>query len=203
MMKKTQTKPEQQTLAIGKPENGIGRLKRIGGSRDDNFNNVLANQVVNALWLDRTDDGSREKQKTGRHFGANGHRPERRDRGHAGSADGRDPLRLAGMPATCDDSRADLSGTDGSAQPGEQAVAYLHDADGGATALSRQRAAEGNRRACPRAFGRAGDCRHGYRGNRGSLRNRETTRCKANYLCTRARVAEPGRAAASRAGRPP
>jgi hypothetical protein len=63
MTKKTQTKPKEETLTIDKPEDGVGRLKRIGGSRDDSFNNVLANQVVNALWLDRTNDGYQEKQK--------------------------------------------------------------------------------------------------------------------------------------------
>src|SRR5690348_8499131 len=63
MTKKNETKPKEETLRVGKPEDGAGRLKSIGGSQDDTFNNVLANQVVSALWLNRTNDGYRGEQK--------------------------------------------------------------------------------------------------------------------------------------------
>jgi hypothetical protein len=39
-----------------------GRLKRIGGSRSDDWNNILANQTVQALWLKHSDPATRDKQ---------------------------------------------------------------------------------------------------------------------------------------------
>jgi hypothetical protein len=35
------------------PENLKGRLKRLGGSQSDHWNNVLANQAANTLWLSK------------------------------------------------------------------------------------------------------------------------------------------------------
>jgi hypothetical protein len=39
-----------------------GKLKALGGSRSDDFNNVLANQVLNALWLKNADEGLKGRQ---------------------------------------------------------------------------------------------------------------------------------------------
>jgi hypothetical protein len=39
-----------------------GRLKQIGGSRSDHWNNILANQTVEALWLKHSDPETRDKQ---------------------------------------------------------------------------------------------------------------------------------------------
>jgi hypothetical protein len=39
-----------------------GRLKQIGGSRSDDWNNMLANQTVQALWLKHSDPATRDKQ---------------------------------------------------------------------------------------------------------------------------------------------
>jgi hypothetical protein len=39
-----------------------GRLKQIGGSRSDDWNNILANQTVQALWLKHSDPETRDKQ---------------------------------------------------------------------------------------------------------------------------------------------
>jgi hypothetical protein len=36
-----------------------GKLKALGGSRSDDFNHVLANQVVNTLWTKHSDDALR------------------------------------------------------------------------------------------------------------------------------------------------
>ena len=44
------------------PEDLKGELKRIGGSRSDHWNNILANQTVQALWLKHSDPGARDKQ---------------------------------------------------------------------------------------------------------------------------------------------
>ena len=39
-----------------------GTLKRIGGSQSDNWNNTLANQAVQALWLQHSDKDKRDRQ---------------------------------------------------------------------------------------------------------------------------------------------
>ena len=39
-----------------------GRLKNIGGSQSDHWNNTLANQAVQALWLKNSDAEDRKKQ---------------------------------------------------------------------------------------------------------------------------------------------
>jgi len=44
------------------PSDQKGALKAIGGSLSDNWNNVLANQAVHALWLGHSDQEARERQ---------------------------------------------------------------------------------------------------------------------------------------------
>jgi hypothetical protein len=39
------------TVVADDPENRKGNLKNIGGSQSDHWNNMLANQAVQALWL--------------------------------------------------------------------------------------------------------------------------------------------------------
>jgi hypothetical protein len=39
-----------------------GRLKAIGGSRSDNWNNVLVNQTINTLWIKNSDPEMRDQQ---------------------------------------------------------------------------------------------------------------------------------------------
>ena len=39
-----------------------GTFKNIGGSRSDHWNNILANQTVQALWLEPSDAETRDKQ---------------------------------------------------------------------------------------------------------------------------------------------
>jgi hypothetical protein len=63
MPKKTKAKPKQEPVLIPRPQHGAAVLKRIGGSRHDEFNTVLANQIANTLWLDRSDEGYRTKQQ--------------------------------------------------------------------------------------------------------------------------------------------
>ena len=40
-----------RTVVADNPDNLKGRLKDIGGSLSDNWNNILANQATQALWL--------------------------------------------------------------------------------------------------------------------------------------------------------
>jgi hypothetical protein len=41
---------QNTVVATNDPEDRKGRLKRLGGSQSDHWNNVLANQTANALW---------------------------------------------------------------------------------------------------------------------------------------------------------
>jgi hypothetical protein len=50
------------TVVADDPNDRQGRLKAIGGSQSDNWNNVLANQAVQALWVKNSDPAERQKQ---------------------------------------------------------------------------------------------------------------------------------------------
>jgi hypothetical protein len=55
------TKPKPRTVIAKDPSLEEGKLKSIGGSKSDTFNNVLANQVIHSLWLKHADEDEREK----------------------------------------------------------------------------------------------------------------------------------------------
>ena len=55
---------EPTTVVADDPEDRKGALKTIGGSRSDHWNNLLANQAVQALWIKHSDAESRDKQLT-------------------------------------------------------------------------------------------------------------------------------------------
>ncbi len=57
--KPTATPP---TVLMGDPEDMKGQLKAIGGSQSDKWNNTLANQAVNALWMKNSSPEERDKQ---------------------------------------------------------------------------------------------------------------------------------------------
>jgi hypothetical protein len=48
-------------LAID-PKDHEGKLKRIGGSQSDHWNNILANQAVQTLWMKNSDEDTRSRQ---------------------------------------------------------------------------------------------------------------------------------------------
>jgi hypothetical protein len=50
------------TVVVNDPDDLKGSLKHIGGSRSDDWNNLLANQAVQALWLKHSDVATRDKQ---------------------------------------------------------------------------------------------------------------------------------------------
>jgi hypothetical protein len=60
--KSTAKNKKPNEINIGDPEDREGRLKAVGGSRSDNWNNILANQVVKALWVAHSDNAAREIQ---------------------------------------------------------------------------------------------------------------------------------------------
>jgi hypothetical protein len=52
---------QNTVVGTNDPKDRKGRLKRLGGSQSDHWNNVLANQTVNALWLAK-DAETRQRQ---------------------------------------------------------------------------------------------------------------------------------------------
>ena len=50
------------TRVLYDPEAQKGTLKSIGGSQSDDWNDILANQTVQALWLKRPDPSTRYEQ---------------------------------------------------------------------------------------------------------------------------------------------
>ena len=53
-------KPE--VLQAKHPSEQKGELRRIGGSNSDNWNNRIANETINTLWLKHLDDETRHRQ---------------------------------------------------------------------------------------------------------------------------------------------
>ena len=50
------------TVLADDPNDRKGTLKNIGGSQSDHWNNILANQVVQALWVKNSDKNERDRQ---------------------------------------------------------------------------------------------------------------------------------------------
>jgi hypothetical protein len=50
------------TVSINKPDNLKGSLKSIGGSQSDNWNNLLANQALQSLWIKNSEADTRDRQ---------------------------------------------------------------------------------------------------------------------------------------------
>ncbi len=50
------------TIVANDPDDLKGTLKRIGGSQSDHWNNVLAAQTADTLWLKNSDSGTRHRQ---------------------------------------------------------------------------------------------------------------------------------------------
>ena len=50
------------TVVANDPDDLKGALKLIGGSRSDSWNNILANQAVETLWLKNSDKAARDQQ---------------------------------------------------------------------------------------------------------------------------------------------
>lgn len=51
-----------KTLFANHPEDRKGRLKDLGGSQSDHWNNILANQALQSLWLKNSSQEDRDKQ---------------------------------------------------------------------------------------------------------------------------------------------
>jgi hypothetical protein len=61
--KKTVRKTKQSTMIANNPDDRKGRLKTVGGSPSDDWNNVLANQTIQALWVSNSDPETEKRQR--------------------------------------------------------------------------------------------------------------------------------------------
>jgi hypothetical protein len=62
--KKTANEPKPVGVAAIGPDDLKGTLKQIGGSRFDHWNEILASQALQALWLKHSDPETRDRQFT-------------------------------------------------------------------------------------------------------------------------------------------
>lgn len=60
--KKQPRAAEPTTVVANDPKERKGELKNIGGSQSDQWNNMLANQVAQTLWIKNSDAAERDKQ---------------------------------------------------------------------------------------------------------------------------------------------
>jgi hypothetical protein len=62
MNSKKSTKSEPKVTRVIHPSQEAPRLKCLGGSQSDTWNDILANQTLQTLWLKHSDEGERDKQ---------------------------------------------------------------------------------------------------------------------------------------------
>ena len=65
------------TVIANDPDDRKGRLKKVGGSLSDHWNNTLVNQAVQTLWVENSDGVKRDRQMSAiarRHEHGNGRR---------------------------------------------------------------------------------------------------------------------------------
>jgi hypothetical protein len=60
--RKTAEAAKPSTVVANDPDDLRGTLKNVGGSRSDHWNNILANQTLQSLWLKHSDQETRDKQ---------------------------------------------------------------------------------------------------------------------------------------------
>lgn len=60
--RKSSKKYEPTTVVADDPDDQKGTLMKIGGSKSDHWNNTLANQAVQALWVKNSDAEERDRQ---------------------------------------------------------------------------------------------------------------------------------------------
>jgi hypothetical protein len=60
--KKSAADQKATTIVANDPNDQKGKLKRIGGSQSDRWNNVLAIQTLQTLWIEHSDKEARDRQ---------------------------------------------------------------------------------------------------------------------------------------------
>ena len=190
------------TVIANDPEDRKGRLKSLGGSQSDNWNNILANQTVQTLWVAHSEQETKDRQYSATVAALVGIGPKDELEGMIAAQ------LIAAHNAAMECYRRamigeqTLRGPTREPEPSQQAIPHLCHAARGAQPSSRQGPAEGHGRARPRARWRPSGRRHGRDpGGRGSTEIRGSTPCKANCPCTSAPDVAHGREAEACAGR--
>ena len=62
MTKRKLTKSEEPTTVVNDPGDRKGALKNVGGSQSDEWNKLLAEQAIEALWVKNSDAETHERQ---------------------------------------------------------------------------------------------------------------------------------------------
>src|SRR4051794_12919108 len=176
--------PAPEVLQVRLPEARRGTLKALGGSSDDDFNNVLANQVVQALWLANSDKDERGRQMQAAVSAMFGVQPGDELEGMLGAQ------MIATHNAALECFRRAMlkeqtfGGAAREPEPGEPAGPLLRGAARGARQAQGQGTAGRPRRARHGRGRRAGDRGGREPGGRGWARNRRTIPCKGAGPCT-------------------
>jgi len=58
----TKAKPQPKQVVAIDPAAWEGKLKLLGGSKNDAFNDMVANQAARALWTAHADEATKEAQ---------------------------------------------------------------------------------------------------------------------------------------------
>ena len=58
-----QSAPKPVTVTMNDPARNTGRLRQLGGSQSDDWNNRIANDTIQALWLKNSDESERDQQR--------------------------------------------------------------------------------------------------------------------------------------------
>jgi hypothetical protein len=130
-----------------------GTLKAIGGSMSDDWNNILANQTVQTLWVKNSDPEEIRRQRHAAVDALIGMAPRDESRGCSRRSSSHATTPRWDVSAG-HDRRTDVRGQARESQPGEQALADIHDVTGIPQSSSRQRRAESHGRARSRSRGR-------------------------------------------------
>ena len=171
-------KPEVHVHDVSKLK---GQLKIVGGSMSDDWNNILANQTVQTLWLKSADAEEIGRQRHAAVDVLIGIAPRDEFEGMIAAQLHRRAQCRDGMLPARHDRRADVRGSARESEPSEQALAHLCHIARRAQSSPRQGPAESHCRARPCAFRRPGSGRHGRdAGGRGSHRNQRNNPMQSN-----------------------
>ena len=111
IVRKKTAKPEAKVRVVNPAGSMQGKLKSIGGSQFDDWNNILANQTIKTLWVFKNSDEQQViKQENAAVAALAGIGPKGRDRRHDRGATRRVSQRHHGVSPACHASRADVRG---------------------------------------------------------------------------------------------
>jgi hypothetical protein len=63
-MSKNLGAPKPTSIVANDPKDHQGELKAIGGSKSDHWNNILATQAIQTLWMAHSDEKTRDSQRS-------------------------------------------------------------------------------------------------------------------------------------------